>query len=129
MAIGERIKSLRKRRGLTLTQLAKRSRISKAYLSQLESGHSSNPSAEVVAKICTVLGCSMEAVLINSNVELIVPPRTVVPRSLVALAREDDLEEEDVTMLSRITYRGLRPTTVEGWRNILQTIRRSVENH
>lgn len=127
MSLAERIKKLRESRGLRVTELAKRSRISKAYLSQLESGHSSHPSAEVVIKICRALGCSIDTLLGIEQREPTMAIGSGLPRSLRSLAREESLSTDEIVMLSNISYKGRQPESVEGWRAILETIRHSIQ--
>jgi len=127
MALGEQIRRIRESRGLSLTDLAKRCRISKAYLSQLENGHSSRPSAEFVVRICRALGCSVETVLGVRESEPAMTGSVGVSVSLRTLAQDEKLDTEAVAMLSQISYSGRQPTSVEAWRTILEAIRRSTE--
>lgn len=53
--IGKNIAELRKSKGLTLSELAKRSNISKSYLSNIERNVNQNPSIAVLEKIANVL--------------------------------------------------------------------------
>ena len=55
-----KIKELRKAHDLTLSELARRAGISKAYLFQLESGKSKNPSAIKLYDIAKELGVTIE---------------------------------------------------------------------
>lgn len=54
--IGKNIAELRKTKGMTLSQLAKRSNVSKSYLSNIERNVNQNPSIAVLEKIAVVLG-------------------------------------------------------------------------
>ncbi|MEK5138553.1 MULTISPECIES: helix-turn-helix domain-containing protein [Bacillaceae] len=54
--IGDNIYRIRKSRGLTLSELAERSNVSKSYLSNIERNVNQNPSIQVVEKIAAVLG-------------------------------------------------------------------------
>lgn len=127
MALGEQIRRIRESRGLNLTDLAKRCRISKAYLSQLENGHNSRPSAEFIVRICRALGCPVDAVLGKRGLQPTMTELAGAPVSLRTLAREEKLGTEDVVMLSQISYDGHQPTSVEAWRTILKAIRESTE--
>lgn len=62
MTIGEEIKRLRKEKGLTIRELAKRSNMSHAYLSQLENGRNTNPSYEIALTLSLVLGFDLNSV-------------------------------------------------------------------
>ncbi|WP_409302806.1 helix-turn-helix domain-containing protein [Peribacillus sp. SCS-155] len=53
--LGTRIRELRKEKNLTLSHLARKTGISKSYLSQMERNIQTNPSVEVVLKIAKVL--------------------------------------------------------------------------
>lgn len=53
--IGKRIKELRKKKGISLTELAARSGVSKSYLSNIERDLKKNPSIDVLLKISSVL--------------------------------------------------------------------------
>jgi len=112
---------------MTLTELSRRCRISKAYLSQLETGHSSRPSAEFVIRICHILGCSIEVLLGAEDLGLTAPELADFPLSLRTLAREENLDTDALLMLSQISYDGRQPKSVEGWRTILEAIRKSTE--
>ena len=56
MNFGQYLKYLREDQGLTLTRLEQMTDISNAYLSQLERGIKTNPSADVIFKLSKVLG-------------------------------------------------------------------------
>ena len=60
MEIGEKIKRLRLKKGLTQEELGERTDLSKGYISQLERDLSS-PSIETLFNILEVLGCSPKA--------------------------------------------------------------------
>ena len=64
--IGNNIYKLRKQRGLTLSELAERAKISKSYLSNIERNLNSNPSIQVIEKISNVLQVDI-SILINSE--------------------------------------------------------------
>ncbi|WP_066186684.1 helix-turn-helix domain-containing protein [Gracilibacillus timonensis] len=53
--IGEKIKTIRKTRRLTLSECAKRANISKSYLSNIERNQNQNPSLQIIEKIAKVL--------------------------------------------------------------------------
>ncbi|MCQ6280282.1 helix-turn-helix domain-containing protein [Bacillus sp. EB600] len=62
--LGKRIREQRIEKGISLTQFAKQSGISKSYLSNLERGLQQNPSIEVLKKISEYLNVDIE-ILIN----------------------------------------------------------------
>ena len=61
--IGENIKKLRKEKGITLSNLAKQSGVSKSYLSNLERGLKKNPSIQIVESVAGVLNIDINELL------------------------------------------------------------------
>lgn len=55
MTIGNNIKRIRLRKGMTLSDLAERAQISKSYLSSIERDLNQNPSIHIIEKIASVL--------------------------------------------------------------------------
>lgn len=62
-ALGDRLRTLRKERGLTLDQLAEQSGSSKSYIWELENKNPPRPSAEKLAKIADKLGTTIDFLL------------------------------------------------------------------
>lgn len=58
MEFGPRLRALRKRRGLTLAQIAESSNLSRSFISQVESGQAA-PSIASIKRICDVLKVSL----------------------------------------------------------------------
>lgn len=83
--IGEYIYETRKKRGLTLSELAARADISKSYLSNIERNIYKNPSIQVVKNIARVLEIDLKVLL---NTEVIEETPRVQDRELLELARE-----------------------------------------
>ena len=128
MGIGERLKELRKNQRITLRQLALKSKVSKAYLSQLENERFSNPSTEIITKLCYALGVSVGVILGLENNPTITSSKVNVPLNLITLAEEEKLNEEELSMLSGISYKGKQPKSIEDWRAVLQVIQKSTES-
>ena len=53
---GEKLRSYRKEKGLTLAVMARNLGVSTAYISQLENGHKGDPSSVLVDQICAIFG-------------------------------------------------------------------------
>jgi XRE family transcriptional regulator, master regulator for biofilm formation len=68
--IGDKIKTIRKSRGMSLSQLAYKTGISKSYISSLERNLQSNPSIEVLEKMSAILHTSMEDFLSEESYNL-----------------------------------------------------------
>nr|WSW64938.1 helix-turn-helix domain-containing protein [Streptomyces sp. NBC_00995] len=60
--VGRRLRTLRRERGLSLSELSRRSRVGKGTLSELESG-TRNPTLETLYALTTALGLPLSAVL------------------------------------------------------------------
>ncbi|GAA2493809.1 helix-turn-helix domain-containing protein [Winogradskya humida] len=122
-SVGGRIRKYRLERGLSLSQLAEQSDVSKGYLSTLENDPAARrPSAESLYAIAKVLGVTMSDLL---GRKILPAAATDVPNSLREYAEEDDLPEADIRMLSAIQFRGDPPRTKERWRYIYTAIRTS----
>src|SRR5699024_2638525 len=67
MKIGEYIKSLREEKGLSLRETAKWANISHPYLSQIETGKHTKPSADFLFKVSTSLKVNVIALLYYSD--------------------------------------------------------------
>jgi transcriptional regulator with XRE-family HTH domain len=73
--LGERIRALRRERGLTLEVLAGRSGVSRAMISKLERGEK-NPTLVVAAKVAEGLGVSLSQLVgVEERREVVVVPR------------------------------------------------------
>lgn len=58
--IGERIAYFRTSKGFTVNALANKSGISQSYLREIEMGHYSNPSVDILDVLCNTLGISLK---------------------------------------------------------------------
>ncbi|WP_141504038.1 helix-turn-helix domain-containing protein [Paenibacillus luteus] len=65
--IGERIQMLRKRKGLSLTELSQRAGVAKSYLSSIERGLQQNPSIQFLEKVGAVLNVTVEEIINNDE--------------------------------------------------------------
>lgn len=64
---GMKIRNLRIKKGMSLTDLAKTSGISKSYLSFIERGKQTNPSIEVIEKISKALSVDLQSLITTPN--------------------------------------------------------------
>lgn len=106
-------------------ELAKKAKISRSYLSELENGKGEHksPSAHLLYRIGKALGVTMSELL---GKPLINAPAEEPPASLLKFARESRLPKADVEMLTTIQFRGERPKTPERWKFIYDAIKASV---
>jgi transcriptional regulator with XRE-family HTH domain len=73
--LGERVRELRRRRGLTLEELAERSGVSRAMISKLERGEK-NPTLVVAAKLAEGFGVTLSQLVgMEERREVVVVPR------------------------------------------------------
>jgi transcriptional regulator with XRE-family HTH domain len=73
--LGERVRELRRGRGLTLEELAERSRVSRAMISKLERGEK-NPTLIVAAKLAEGFGVTLSQLVgMEERREVVVVPR------------------------------------------------------
>jgi len=63
MEFGERLRTLRKSRGMSLRDLATRADVSTSYLSDLERGTRGAPTAPVLERLADALGVSVDTLL------------------------------------------------------------------
>lgn len=97
--IGKNIYEIRKRKGLTLSELAGRSNISKSYLSNIERNLNRNPSIQVMGKIALVLDVDLKMLLrseINEEEEKL-PDKEWI--DLVSELKESGIEKEEYKTL------------------------------
>lgn len=127
-AVGPRVRALREARGLSLSELAQRAGISKAYLSQLENDPLKRPSAEIVWRLAQVLEVPM-ARLLGVDEPPTVNPDDLPPGLRIFWAEHPDVPEEDIRMLAGIHLRGRRPFTPTDYWLIYETIRAAARRH
>lgn len=82
--IGATLRRLRRTRGLTQAQLAKRARVARGYLAQLEAGHKANPSLPTMRRVANALGVPVAA-LVEGGVDSMKPVHIAerVPRRVI----------------------------------------------
>lgn len=119
-ALGERIKQARKRLGMSQADLARKARVSAAYLSELEAGHARRPSGDVLLRIASALDMTI-AELLDEDVRP-APGEPEPEPSLLEFARRRKLGRSDVRMLASIRFRGDPPRTPERWEMIYNSI-------
>jgi transcriptional regulator with XRE-family HTH domain len=126
VVLSDQIRLRRLEQNITLTELARRSQVSKGYLSQLENNpQGPRPSADVLYRIAFALGTSIGA-LLEKQFTSMHDELTDIPGELRRLALTEQIPEEEIKMLARITFRGRRPCTVDGWKYLYESIKRSV---
>lgn len=102
--LGEKLRTLRKDRKLTLEQLAEMAKLSKSYLWELENRESQRPSAEKLTALADALGVA------------------------AAFFLEEDVREPQERHLDEAFFRGyqqLDPTAKEHLRKVLEAFKKT----
>lgn len=119
------IKKYREKSGLSLSALAEQAQVSKAYLSQLESGKFNSPSAEVLFKIAGVLGVTIAdlvgEITITTNEEVPLPP------SLKQAMLDYPELVPYAKMLAAIKMRGKYPQSSLDWWRLFNVIENTIK--
>lgn len=103
--LGHKIKEKRVEIGLNVEQLAQKAGVSKAYISQLESGTSTKPSAGKLYDIAVALDTSM-ADLLGKTVPVANSRVTVeIPANLSKVAKKFELDDVMLRRLAMIQNR------------------------
>jgi len=120
-AIGDRMKEYRKGLGMSQAELARKSSVSAAYVSELESGMGKRPSGEILLRLANALEVTI-ADLLGQDIRPGDGDPPVPDPSLLEFARERRLSRSDVEMLASIRFRGDPPRTSRRWAMIYDTI-------
>jgi transcriptional regulator with XRE-family HTH domain len=127
--MGSRIRMLRDQKQISLSLLADKAGISKAYLHELENDKAAKPSAEILYNIALSLDTTVGYLLgrrpANSMDQGDATP-IVIPEALEQFAREARITEEDKRNLASIKFRNKQPKTSDDWRFLYDTIKRVI---
>jgi transcriptional regulator with XRE-family HTH domain len=122
--LGGRIRTYRAAADMSLSDLARRSDISKSYLWNLENrAEHQRPSAKTLYAIAQALGTSMSE-LLGKKLLVETTPGEVDP-VLRRFIKLEKLNEADAATLASIQWRGDPPKTVERWRYVHQALKTS----
>jgi transcriptional regulator with XRE-family HTH domain len=125
--VGQRVRAEREKLRLSLSQLAERTGLTKAYLVRIEN-QGGNPTLQALAAIADALEVTV-ADLIGApklRFDTDEADQADLPPSLLAYADEYRLGTSDVKLLASMKWRqGERPRTSERWRFIHDSIRAS----
>lgn len=120
--LGDRIQAFRSTARLSQAELARRAKVSKAYLSELEKSAGRKPSAELLLRIADVLEVTI-ADLLGKTVRPQDP--TEIPPGLRAFAVERGLSQDEIRVLATIRLREGTPKSKARWAHIYDSIRGS----
>ncbi len=119
--VGDRLKEYRKSLGMSQAELARKSGVSAAYLSEMEGGLGKRPSGEILLRLATALEVTI-AELLGQDIRPGEGAPPVPDPSLLEFAKERKLPRSDVAMLASIRFRGDPPRTPRRWAMIYDTI-------
>ena len=126
VVLGQTIRSLRLGREWSLAQLGEESRVSKAYLSDLENASAGKPNIQYVYAVATALGVTLDDLLGDAKPKAHRREKRSIkelPAGLLELQGEFELTQEDLEALAYVNFRGHRPRDKEGWRFLLETLK------
>lgn len=126
MQLGERLRSIRKERKITLKDLSRQAELSVPYLSDIERGVV-NPSIETLQKIATAYDMTVKSVL-NDVEGLGESTHINYPLGYLEFLEDpeyrDELNEDWKELLLRINLRGQRPSSKREWVELYLNLRR-----
>ena len=109
-----------------MTQLAEKSGVSKAYISDLENGNAGTPNIQYVYAIAVALGVTLDELLEDAKPSGSTKSHKEaadLPPGLAELKKKAGLSDAEVENLARINFRGSRPKDAEGWQFLLEAIK------
>jgi len=123
--LGEKVRFLRQGRGWTLSDLAEKSGVSKAYISDLENAAAGKPNIQYIYSIAVALDVTLDDLLRDTTPNEPRRKRVIedLPPGLRELQMEMNLSDSDVETLAQVNFRGTRPKDMEGWRFLLEAIK------
>jgi transcriptional regulator with XRE-family HTH domain len=124
--LGHKVRFYRQGQGWSITTLAEKSGVSKAYISDLENGVAGKPNIQYVYAITVTLGLTLDELLEDAKPAgkpKSSKQREQLPPGLAELQRELELSDAEVDSLAQINFRGNRPKDAEGWRFLLEAIK------
>jgi transcriptional regulator with XRE-family HTH domain len=126
LKLGQKVRFLRQGKGWTLSDIAEKSGVSKAYVSDLENGVAGKPNIQYIYSIAVALDVSLDGLLSDTAARPSSAKRKEkheLPPGLWELQQEKKLTDDDVEVLATINFRGNRPRDREGWLYLLNTLK------
>jgi len=124
--LGHTVRFYRQGKGWTITALAEKSGVSKAYISDLENGVAGKPNIQYVFAIAVALEVTLDELLEDAKPSGKIKSHKdseELPPGLAKLQQELQLSDAEVESLAQINFRGSRPKDAEGWRFLLEAIK------
>lgn len=103
--IGKNIYSLRKEKGITLSELAERANVAKSYLSNIERNINKNPSVHFVEKIAQVLRVDVKTIIDGEK------PET------------EKIDKEWIELVTQIKKSGIKKEHIQEYKTLIEFIK------
>ena len=132
--VGERIREIREKRGMTQENLAEAAGLSKSFLSEVENDKS-NISSQILLRIANELGASMDYLLDGKVKEAIEREPVVIPSALSEYAEKMNLTYSETrelldahnSVVARRSSRSTKEFTIDDWRKLHVAIKKVFE--
>ena len=122
--LGRNIRFQRQGRGWSLADLEERSKVPKAYLSDLENNKGGKPNIQYLFQVATAFDTTVDALIHGESEGSDVGDEMPhLPPGLREFADEEGLTEREVRMLAGLNFRGNRPRDKAAWRTIYEVIK------
>lgn len=128
--IGDRIKDIRTRKGMTQDQLCEKAHISKGFLSDIEN-NKRNVGSQKLLEVANALGASIDFLLRGESTEYSMNQEVIIPSDLSKAAEELKLSYSETlellsahkSIVARRSHKTKKALTVEEWKKLHETIK------
>jgi transcriptional regulator with XRE-family HTH domain len=128
--VGDKIRQIREKRGLTQDQLCQKANISKGFLSDVENGKR-NISSQKLLDVANVLGASIDYLLKDELIEEIQNASVTIPPELSEAAEQCGVTYAEIldvlaaqrSIVARRSTSKKKELSVEEWKKLFETIK------
>ena len=132
--VGERIRAIREKRGMTQDKLAETAGLSKSFLSEVENDKS-NISSQILLRIANELGASIDYLLDGTVKEALEREPVVIPSALskyaekmnLTYAQTRELLDAHNSVIARRSSRSTKEFTIDDWKKLHTAIKKVFE--
>lgn len=124
MNIGERLRELRLGNNMTLLEVREKTGLSVSHLSDMERGRA-KPSFDALGSLALCYGITMSDLMAGVDPAVVEPSN--YPAGLRELVVRGGVSDEWAEVLSRIEFRGKRPTSIRDWELLHTYLRTTFE--
>lgn len=103
-SLGKQLKDQRILLNLTLRDVEKVTKISNAYLSQLENGHISNPSVSILSKLASFYKVDLKSLLVAGGIIKGKDAKDTTPLTNFAFSSNNLTKEEEEKLLQYLKF-------------------------